>query len=72
MPKKQITTAPITLDHDDWVAKELSALCQELLSRPALRRGPYVFDEAQLHAVIAACAPKSKARRFTRGGGLAR
>ncbi len=36
----------------DWVAEQFQVLCQNLLSRPASRRGPFVIDDNDLKTMI--------------------
>jgi hypothetical protein len=38
--------------HEDWVAEQFQILCQNLLSRPASRRGPFVIDDDDLRTII--------------------
>jgi hypothetical protein len=46
----------------DWVAEQFQILCQNLLSRPASRRGPFVIDDDDLKNMITTGSRAGKTR----------
>lgn len=62
MAKNQSTTVGHNLECEDWAAYEFQVLCEDLLARSLLRRGPLVFQDSQLQAMIAAGSLAAKAK----------
>ncbi len=50
------------LDDTEWMAEEILALCEALLSNPNLRVGPYVLADKQLESILSAGATRSALR----------
>jgi hypothetical protein len=51
----------------DWVAEQIDLMCANLLARPSLRRGPFIFDDGQLKAMVSKSSSAGKAKRAIAG-----
>lgn len=46
----------------DWIAEQFQTICHDLLSRPLLRRGPFVIEDSALRAMITTGSVPAKRR----------
>ena len=67
MSKTQGNTARHGARQSDWAADEFQTLCEDLLSRPILRRGPFMMQDRDLEAMITVSSDAGKLRRVNTG-----
>ena len=63
MSKGKQSDADLTRDLEiDWTVRQFKLLCEDLLNRPALRRGPLLFDDGAIREMISkpALSPKHR------------
>jgi hypothetical protein len=58
--KRSVISPENHIQQGDWVAEQIQIICQNLLSRPNLRRGPFVIEDSELRAKIGAIPRKPR------------
>lgn len=51
----------------DWTVRQFKALCEDLLSRPALRRGPLRFNDGAIREMLSKPALSPRHRPAAKG-----
>jgi hypothetical protein len=65
VPKGKQSAADITHNLEvDWTARQFKVLCEDLLNRPALRRGPLLFNDGAIREMLSkpALPPRRQAK----------
>jgi hypothetical protein len=63
MPKDKRNDSSQDDTQVDLIAEQFQTICHDLLSRPLLRRGPFVIEDSVLRAMITTGSVSAKARR---------